>query len=64
MTVQALKLFMLEQGPSKNTNLQEWDKIWSINKDIIDPVAPRYTAIVKSTAARLVIENGPEELEC
>lgn len=29
MTVEALKNFMLEQGPSKNTNLQEWDKIWA-----------------------------------
>ena len=38
----------------------EWDKIWAINKDIIDPVAPRYTAIVKSNACKLIIENGPE----
>jgi glutamyl-tRNA synthetase len=54
---------MLDQGPSKNTNLMEWDKIWAINKDIIDPVAPRYTAVSKSSAIRLVIENGPEEVE-
>lgn len=38
----------------------EWDKLWAINKDIIDPIAPRYTAIVKETACRLIIENGPE----
>lgn len=63
MTVQALKAFMLEQGPSKNTNLQEWDKIWAMNKDVIDPTAPRYTAIVKDTACKLLIENGPEEIE-
>lgn len=63
MTVDALKLFMLEQGPSKNTNLMEWDKLWAINKDIIDPVAPRYTAIVKSTASKLIVENGPEPVE-
>ncbi|GJT67868.1 glutamate--tRNA ligase, cytoplasmic [Tanacetum coccineum] len=25
-------------GPSKNLNLMEWDKLWSINKKIIDPV--------------------------
>lgn len=35
MTVEALKLFMLEIGPSKATNLMEWDKFWSINKDEI-----------------------------
>lgn len=32
LTVEALKLFMLEQGPSKNTNLMEWDKLWALNK--------------------------------
>ena len=41
----------------------EWDKLWAINKDIIDPTAPRYTAIVKSTASKLIVENGPEPVE-
>jgi len=41
----------------------EWDKIWAINKDIIDPITPRYTAIVKSTAVKLFIENGPDTIE-
>lgn len=63
MTVEALKLFMLEQGPSKNTNLQEWDKIWAINKDVIDPVCPRYTAVDKASACKLIIENGPDDIE-
>jgi glutamyl-tRNA synthetase len=59
LTVDALKEFMLEQGPSKNTNLMEWDKLWALNKDKIDNSTPRYTAIVKSTASKLFIENGP-----
>jgi len=59
LTVEALKNFMLEQGPSKNTNLMEWDKLWAMNKDIIDPTTPRYTAIVKSSACHLYVENGP-----
>ena len=63
MTVEALKNFMLEQGPSKNTNLQEWDKIWALNKDIVDPITPRYTAIAEKTACRLTIENGPALIE-
>lgn len=63
MTVEALKGFMLEQGPSKNTNLQEWDKIWANNKSLIDPVVPRYTAIAKESACKLVIENGPQPSE-
>lgn len=36
---------MIEQGPSKNTNLQEWDKIWSTNAKILDKYVPRFTAI-------------------
>jgi len=36
MTPEALKRFMLEQGPSKNTNLMEWDKLWAYNKEAID----------------------------
>lgn len=63
LTIEALKLFMLEQGPSKNTNLMEWDKLWALNKQYIDPIAPRYTAIVKDSAAKLILENMPEEIE-
>jgi glutamyl-tRNA synthetase len=63
MTVEALKRFMLEQGPSKSTNMMEWDKLWAINKDIIDPTAPRYTAVNRSTSVKLVLENGPEGIE-
>jgi len=57
MTPGALKKFMLEQGPSKNTNLMEWDKIWAYNKDVIDPKAARYTAIVKETTSKLILSN-------
>jgi len=59
MTPEALKRFMLEQGPSKNTNLMEWDKIWAINKDVIDPTVFRYTAIRKDTSVKLNLTNGP-----
>jgi hypothetical protein len=38
------------QGASKNVTYQEWDKIWSINKRVIDPVCPRHTAV--ETAGR------------
>ena len=36
-----------EQGPSQNQVLLEWDSIWTINKKIIDPIAPRFCAIAK-----------------
>jgi len=35
----------------------EWDKLWALNKSIIDPVAPRYSAIVKDTAVKFILEN-------
>jgi glutamyl/glutaminyl-tRNA synthetase len=41
----------------------EWDKIWALNKQIIDPIAPRYTAIVKSSAVKVIIENASDEIE-
>lgn len=56
-------MFMLEQGPSKNTVLMEWDKLWAANAGVVDPIACRYTAIVKSSACKLFIENGPETIE-
>jgi glutamyl-tRNA synthetase len=63
LTVQTLKEFMLEQGPSLNTIRMEWDKLWATNKKIIDPFSKRYYAILKDTAAEVYIENGPESPE-
>lgn len=63
MTPDALKRFMLEQGPSKNTNLMEWDKIWAYNKDAIDSKSARYTAIVKESATKIILNNGPDKIK-
>lgn len=63
MTPDALKRFMLEQGPSKNTNLMEWDKLWAYNKEAIDSKSARYTAIVKETAVKLILNNGPDAMK-
>lgn len=47
MTVEALTQFMLSQGPSQAVVSLEWDSIWTQNKKIIDPIAPRFWAIRK-----------------
>eukprot|EP00252_Welwitschia_mirabilis_P000333 TRINITY_DN10369_c0_g1_i1.p1 TRINITY_DN10369_c0_g1~~TRINITY_DN10369_c0_g1_i1.p1 ORF type:complete len:721 (-),score=128.64 TRINITY_DN10369_c0_g1_i1:353-2515(-) len=61
LTVEALRQFILSQGASKNLNLMEWDKLWTINKKIIDPVCPRHTAVIEEGRVLLSLTNGPEE---
>lgn len=45
MTVEALREFIMAQGASKALNLMTMDKLWALNKKIIDPAVPRYTAL-------------------
>jgi glutamyl-tRNA synthetase len=54
---------MLEQGPSKRANLMEWEKLWAINKRIIDPICPRFSAVSLEKVSKLLITNGPTEPE-
>ncbi|XP_024018792.1 glutamate--tRNA ligase, cytoplasmic [Morus notabilis] len=61
LKIEALIQFILEQGASKNLNLMEWDKLWTINKKIIDPVCPRHTAVVEDRRVLLTLTNGPEQ---
>eukprot|EP01025_Chloroclados_australasicus_P045510 TRINITY_DN4983_c0_g1_i1.p1 TRINITY_DN4983_c0_g1~~TRINITY_DN4983_c0_g1_i1.p1 ORF type:complete len:875 (-),score=90.09 TRINITY_DN4983_c0_g1_i1:294-2645(-) len=63
LTIEALKQFILMQGASKNVTLQEWDKIWSINKQLIDPVCPRHTAVEELDKVPMFITNAPDEPE-
>lgn len=48
MTVEGLKQFIIAQGSSKSVVFMEWDKIWAFNKKVIDPIAPRFTALEES----------------
>ncbi len=61
--VETLTEFMLEQGPSKRANLMEWEKLWAINKRIIDPICPRYSAVRVEKASRILIENVSKQPE-
>jgi len=59
LTVEALSEFILSQGASKNLNLMEPDKLWAVNKKVIDPIVPRYTAIAHDKNAVLKLTDGP-----
>lgn len=60
MSVEALKQFIIAQGSSRSVVVMEWDKIWAINKKVIDEVAPRHTALLKEN--RVVVNvNGQKE---
>ena len=39
--MEALKQFIILQGSARSVVQMGWDKIWTINKKIIDPIAPR-----------------------
>lgn len=57
LQVEALREFILSQGASKNVTYQEWDKIWTINKKLIDPVCPRHTAVAAAGKVLLTLEG-------
>ncbi|XP_030303641.1 bifunctional glutamate/proline--tRNA ligase isoform X2 [Calypte anna] len=61
MTVEGLKQFIAAQGSSRSVVNMEWDKIWSFNKKVIDPVAPRYTALLKDAVVPVNIPEAQED---
>ncbi|GEQ67173.1 hypothetical protein JCM33374_g836 [Metschnikowia sp. JCM 33374] len=62
MTVEGLRNFILSQGPSKNIINMEWSAIWAMNKKIIDPIAPRHTAIDVKDAVPVTLTKAPESV--
>ncbi|XP_060924823.1 bifunctional glutamate/proline--tRNA ligase isoform X2 [Limanda limanda] len=60
MTVEGLKQFIAAQGGSRSVVNMEWDKIWAFNKKVIDPVAPRYTALSTSYVVPVSISEAKE----
>jgi len=59
LRIDALKEFILMQGASRNVNLMEWDKLWTLNKRIIDPVCPRHVAVADLGRVLVTLTNGP-----
>jgi len=60
LQIEALKEFMLSQGASKNCNLMEWTKIWSMNKKVIDPIAPRHVCVTDANRVVVKVIGFPE----
>ncbi|EKE40981.1 hypothetical protein ENUP19_0121G0223 [Entamoeba nuttalli] len=61
LTLEAMKEFCLAQGSSKNINLMEMEKIWSVNKKVIDPIVPRYNAVLKEGVCTVNVTDAVEE---
>lgn len=59
-TIEALREFILKQGPSKNIVLLQWDSFWATNKKVIDQVAGRYTAIETTDRVPVKIIGAPK----
>ena len=60
MTNEALRKFILQQGSSKNLNLMDMSKLWALNKQIIDPIVPRFVAVVDPIPVKLSNFSGTE----
>ncbi|KAI8979611.1 tRNA synthetases class I, catalytic domain-containing protein [Mycotypha africana] len=63
LTIEALKQYILMQGASQNVLLLEWDKLWALNRKIIDPIAPRYTAVLKDGVVVCNVQDAPQEVK-
>ncbi|OSD08417.1 glutamate-tRNA ligase [Trametes coccinea BRFM310] len=63
LTVEALRQFMLAQGPSQAIVSLEWDSLWTLNKKVIDPIAPRFWALNKANLVPVTVKGGPEKPE-
>ncbi|KAM3548003.1 hypothetical protein ARSEF4850_009674 [Beauveria asiatica] len=57
LTVDALREFMLKQGPSRNVVSMDWTTLWATNKKVIDPIAARHTAIETTGKVAVSIEG-------
>ena len=58
MTIEALREFILKQGPSRNIVNLDWTLFWATNKKYIDPVAPRHTAVIKENVVTATVKGA------
>jgi glutamyl-tRNA synthetase len=61
LTVEAMREFILGQGFADGADTtQEWDKLWTINKRVLDPLAPRYTTVLQRDRVPMQLEGEPQ----
>jgi len=48
------------QGSSRSVVMMDWDKLWSFNRKVIDPIVPRYTALLKSDMVPIHLEGASD----
>jgi bifunctional glutamyl/prolyl-tRNA synthetase len=53
LTIEALHQFILSQGASRSVSTIQWEALWTVNKKYIDPIVPRFAAVVKKDIAVL-----------
>lgn len=54
---EALMDFIIQQGTSKKANMMEWDKIYAINKKLLDPVIPRWSCIADGVELLIKVDD-------
>lgn len=42
--------------------MMDWDKLWAFNKKVIDPIAPRYTTVLKSDHVPVFVSKAEEKV--
>ena len=58
LTIETMREFVRSQGSSKNLNLMSMDKLWAMNRRIIDPVIPRFTGMEDATKVLVTLTGA------
>jgi len=58
MNMDALREYIISQGCSQKTSVVSWDKIWALNKKMIDPLSARFSAVPLENAVACRITSS------
>lgn len=61
MNMDALREYIIQQGASQKTAVVSWDKIWAINKKMIDPYSSRLSAVPFKDHVRCEVDPCNED---